>query len=178
MRPLAPGDVILVRTPQLNWFQRMIGRLIRLGAALEDKPNLVNHVAIVWGTDQMGVQWCIEAQAGGVSWGLTSAYDNQYMISNADESKDDEQRAAIVAAAVGMLGISYDWEAIGVDALEALHLSSLWRMRQWGDKPPAHVVCSSLADYVYAKVGLLHPGDGRLTTPADWYELFLAHGWH
>jgi hypothetical protein len=177
MQPLNPGDVILVRTPAYNWLQRLIGRLIRLGAALEDKPNLVNHVAIVWKTDLMGVLWCIEAQAGGVGQYDVARYDNMYLVSNAAEVKTDAQRAEIVRVAEAMLGTSYDWEAIGVDAAEALHLGALWKLREWSSRPPAHVVCSSLADYVYDKVGLAHPGDGRLTTPADWYELFLAKGW-
>lgn len=174
---VAPGDVVVVRTPSLSWWDRWASFLIRFGAALRDEPNLCNHVAIVHHADPVtGDVWLIEARPGGVGWATLASYDNKYLVSNWAEMKTDEQRQAVCDAAVGMLGVRYDWNAILGDAEEALHLAALWRGWSSGGAP-AHVVCSSLADWLYGKVGLAHPGNGRLTTPGDWYELFLTKGW-
>ena len=62
--------------------------------------------------------------------------------------------------------------------MKAIRADRLWKAKGYGaDEVPAQVVCSSLADYVYSKVGLASPdmvdGDGvRFTTPADW-DLFI-----
>lgn len=174
---LQPGDVVAVRSTSRNFWQRLFARLIRFGAALEDKANLVNHIVIVHHRDAAGVLWGIEGRPGGVGWVDLAEYDNKYLASNTAEPKSANQREDICGYAMGLLGVAYDWLAIGVDATTAAHLTELWGDREWGDRPPAHVVCSSLADYVYDRVGLAHPGNGRYTTPADWYELFLTNGW-
>lgn len=173
-----PGDVIAVRTPDTTWWDRWSSRLIRLGAALRDEDNLVNHVAVVHHTDAAGTTWAIEGRPGGVGWTDVAGYDNPYFLSNAGLAKTDEQRAQICKAAEGMLGVRYDWAAIGMDALEAVGLDGLWRSHVYGDKPPAQVVCSALAAYLYWKLGLPCPNKPwRTTTPADWAELILAKGW-
>jgi hypothetical protein len=177
MRQVAPGDVLVVRTPAGGFWARVASVLIRLGAGLELKPNQVDHVAIVHHVDADGVTWVVEGRPGGVGWAVASEYDNPYLVTNADESKTDAQRQRICELARGLLGVAYDWTAIAVDGLEALHLTHLWGDDSWGPKPPAHVVCSTLADYAYTEVGLKHPGNGRRTTPADWAALFITYGW-
>jgi hypothetical protein len=181
---LKPGDVIVVRTPDHGFWDRLTSRLIRLGAGIEDKPDMENHVAIVHHTDASGTKWVIEARPGGVGWADIREYDNPYTISNAAQEKADSQRAAICAAAEGMLKVSYDWGAIIHDGLRILHLVSLWADKSWDNgKPPAHVVCSSLASYIYEECGLAYPElkggvkSIRFTMPADWAEWIIKQGW-
>ena len=175
---LLPGDVVLVRTNGLA------GLLIRFGAALLDRPNVHNHVAIVSHRDEAGTLWGVEARPGGVGWvDMANYVADVYTISNAEQPKTDAQRAAIVQAAESMLQTPYDWTAIAADAMKAIRADRLWKAKNFGaDEVPAQVVCSSLADYVYAKVGLANPGmvDGdavRFTTPADWDLFIETKGW-
>jgi hypothetical protein len=175
---LLPGDVVLVRT------EGLAGLLIRLGASLLDRPNVHNHVAIVHHRDPSGTLWGIEARPGGVGWIDMEGYlGDPYTTSNADQPKTPQQREQIAAVAESLLQTPYDWAAIAVDAMKAIRADRLWKAKSYGDgEVPAQVVCSSLADYVYAKVGLASPGliDGdavRFTTPADW-DLFIdTKGW-
>lgn len=170
---LLPGDVVCVRTTGFA------GLLIRLGAALLDRPNMRNHVAIVHHRDAAGVLWGVEARPGGVGWvDMDNYLASPFTISNAEQPKTDEQRTAIAQAAESMLQTPYDWTAIAADAMKAIRADRLWQAKSYGEgQVPAQVVCSSLADYLYAKVGLANPGmvDGdavRFTTPADW-DLFI-----
>jgi cell wall-associated NlpC family hydrolase len=175
-----PGDLLLTRD------RRIWAWLIRLGAALGDKPNTWNHVIIASHTDEAGTFWGIEARPGGVGWvDLAPWLANRWTIHNADQPKTAEQRGQIVAVAKGMIGTRYDWAAIAADAMHAIGDSRLWRLRAWNDVDgvPAHVVCSSLATWVYMHVGLAEPvpdlqrARWRWSTPADWAEFILRHGW-
>ena len=174
---LQSGDVIIVRTGG-GWLARVAARLIRLAAALRDQDDLINHVAVVHHTDAAGTLWAIEARPGGVGWVDVARYQNQYLLSTARQPKTDAQRQQVCAAAAGMLGIGYDWHAIGMDAAEMIGLNRLWQDHTWGDDPPAHVVCSALASWVYHRAGLDTPATPwRTTTPADWAEYVLAARW-
>lgn len=172
-----PGDIIVVRTPDKGFWTKLADRLIRFGAALKDQSDLENHVVVYHHCDSNGTMWGIEGRPGGVGWVDVSRYANPYALSNAVQPKTPEQRALICKASEGLLGVEYDWTAIGLDTLQSLSLINLWKNRGWGDKPPAHVVCSSLADYIYRKVGLDSPGLGRFTTPAGWAEFIINQGW-
>lgn len=174
----APGDVIVVRTPQHHWYGRLASRLIRLGEALRDKPNLDNHVAVVHHVDPAGTLWAIGAGPNGVGWTDVSVYDNPFFLSNEAQPKSSLQRDQVCAAAEGLLGVAYDWTAIGMDAVEAVALSRLWRSHPFGTAAPSHIVCSALASWVYQKVGLPAPAaPWRTTTPGDWSEFVLTQGW-
>ncbi len=178
MEPVQPGDVLCVRGPDRSWWDRWVGRLIRLGAALRDEPNLDSHVVIAHHTDAAGTHWGIEGRPGGVGWVDLAVYDGPYVVTNATQPKTPDQRAAVCAAAVGLLGTGYDWAAIGMDTLDALHLDALWRDHTWGDQPPAHVVCSALATWVYQHVGLASPRvPWRTSTPGEWTAWILEKGW-
>lgn len=169
---LLPGDVLVCRTNDTG------GELIRLGAALKDKPNLDNHVALVHHRDPAGNLWVLEARPGGVGWEVASKYDNPYLLTNVEQPKTDTQRRQVCALAVGMLRVGYDWAAIGMDAAQALHLDGLWRVKDFGDEPPAHVVCSSLVWWLYRQAGLaVPPVPGRTVTPADFADWILRRGW-
>jgi hypothetical protein len=169
---LLPGDVLVCRTNDTG------GELIRLGAALEDKASNDNHVALVHHRDPAGTLWVIEARPGGVGWADAEQYDNPYLLTNVEQPKTGDQRRQVCTLAVGMLRVGYDWAAIGMDAAQALHLDGLWRVKDFGDAPPAHVVCSSLVAWLYRKAGLAEPaGRQRTTIPADWADWILRRGW-
>jgi hypothetical protein len=170
---IEPGDLIVTRGNGWGSF------LIRLGAALRDRPNLINHVAIVHHTDAKGVTWCIEGRPGGVGWRQASDYlKSPYTISNAAQPKTLAQRKDVCAGAVAMLGTPYDWEAIAQDAAGAFGLDDVWQLKFGkAGSVPGHVVCSSLAAYLYASCELQHPAGDREVTPADWLALWIERGW-
>lgn len=170
-----PGDILCTRSG--GW----TSRLIRLGAALLDRPNTVNHVVIVTHTDDAGTLWGIEGRPGGVGWVAARRFlSAPYTLTNAAQPKTDEQRAQTALAAQSMLGVGYDWLGIAADTALALRLKPLWSQDWHGLGPPAHVVCSSLADWVYEHVGLASPGGltgTRYTTPADWAAFITERQW-
>jgi hypothetical protein len=166
-----PGDVLVVRTT--GWAAEMI----RLGEALEDKPNVANHVAVADHADANGTLWGVEGRPGGVGWVDLAAYlASSWTTSNAAQPKTDEQRRLVTVTMRGMLGDRYDWEAIAADAAEDLHLGELWL--------PDHglvrgeTVCSALAAYGHDKAGLPRPpGRERTVQPSNWEEWCLTRGW-
>lgn len=169
-----PGDVLLVRGGG------RLGRWIRFGAALRDQSDTWNHVIIATHADNTGTRWGIEARPGGVGWTtLVDIVNDRSTISNVVQPKTDEQRTAVVDVARGLLGTPYDWAGIIADAMAAINAPRLWALRRsFGTAPPAHVVCSSLASWVYEHVGLAHPPvDDRTSTPADWADWILRQGW-
>lgn len=175
---IQPGDVLVVRTPATTWRHRIAGRLIRFGAALRDQANLNDHVIVAHHADTAGTLWAIEARPGGVGWVDVAELAEGHLLSNVDQPKTDVQRQQVCAAAEGLLGVGYDWAAIGMDVVEALSLERLWRDHPWGDRPPAHIVCSALASWTYARAGLAGPAaPWRTTTPGDWSEFVLTRGW-
>jgi hypothetical protein len=109
-----------------------------------------------------------------VTWPLTNANNTQ--------PKTDDQRAQLAEIMVEMLGRPYDWRGIAEDTRQALHL--VWGRSlalEWAEgEIPGQVVCSSLADFAYEKVGLQNPGGGKITratTPGDWDAWMIEHDW-
>jgi cell wall-associated NlpC family hydrolase len=175
---IRPGDVLCTRNENGK-----AAKVIRFGAALLGKPNVVNHVAIYMGVSEDGKDRVIEANPGGVGWKDAHAYmrDN-WTMDNREQPKTLEQREQIIEAAKAMLGTPYDWFGIGQNAMEAIRAPDLYRSDAWKDvDTPEQVVCSSLADWVYGEVGLANPGKtdhgDRITTPGDWAEFILAKAW-
>jgi hypothetical protein len=173
-----PGDVVLVRTR--GW----VGAAIRFGAALLGRPNLHSHVAIMHHVDAAGVPWGIEGRPGGVGWVDMADYlADSHSTSNNGQPKTADQRTKVAEVAYSLLKVPYDWSAIARDVLQALRLDRLWHAKDYGDKSvPGALICSALADYTYAKVGLASPGvtdgDGiRFTTPADWDVFIETKAW-
>jgi hypothetical protein len=56
-------------------------------------------------------------------------------------------------------------------------LAKVWKWH--GGALPGHVVCSSLADILYQRVGWAHPAAGteRFCMPADWWAWNNNQGW-
>jgi hypothetical protein len=76
-----------------------------------------------------------------------------------------------------LIGVAYDWRAIAADAFTSFHLRLPGWDPQWRGTVPAHVVCSSLAAYAYAKAGLPCPAGDRSVTPGDWDSFVLTKAW-
>lgn len=176
-RNLDVGDVICTRsdTRQSAW--------IRFQAAVMGRPNTVNHVAIYMGPGSDEVPRVIEARPGGVGWRDAASYlEDYWTIDNSEQPKTARHREKIGNAALALLGTPYDWVGIGQNAMEAIHAPDIYRHKRWKDgKSPDHVVCSSLADWVYAEAGLANPGKtdrgDALTTPGDWAEFIVTKAW-
>lgn len=169
--PVLPGDVLAVRTPggilTGQWW-------IRFGAALLNKPDLSNHIAIVHHTDTKGTVWCIEGRPGGVGWRDASDYlSSRWTLTNAAQPKTNAQRKIIADGAVAMLGTPYDWAAIVGDGLDDLHLWDPVHGQVHGE-----TVCSALAAFLYDKGGVLRPKGGeRAVQPSSWDEWIITRGW-
>lgn len=175
---LNPGDVVAVNTgnaPQDD--------LIRLGALLDGTPAPANHVVIVHHRDEAGTLWGIEGRPGGVGYVDMAKYTGsvlaKYGNSNTALPRTAVQSTAVCEAAMSMLGTPYDWAGgIFADAFKTMHLAELataldkwWGWHDGTSLRPAHVVCSSLAQWVYRHLGLPCPevADAELCTPADWW---------
>lgn len=175
MTAVAPGDVLALRTPG-NW--KTSQWWIRFGAALRNKPNLSNHICVAHHYDANHTLWGIEGRPGGVGWVDCSQYlKSAGLLTNADQPKTDAQRAAVAKTMETMLHTGYDWEAIVVDGAADLGVDVAGWEPDWDNGVPAHVVCSSVAQYAYVKAGLKVPAGGRYCQPADWDEFILGKGW-
>jgi hypothetical protein len=171
------GNVLVTRSG--GW----AGLMIRLGAAFRDKPNLGNHVAIYHHTDHTDdgdVPWGIEGKPGGVGWvDLRGYLASKWTVANDAQPMTDAQRATIAGTCEAALGTPYDWRAIAADAFDALRIPQLFADNWHGRGAPGHVVCSSLAAWVYDEVGLAHPTPDaeRYCKPADWSAFIITEGW-
>jgi hypothetical protein len=175
----APGDVWTVRTGGIA------AKLIRFGTALRylfagnPAPWRDNHVVIVIKLTD-GVWWGIEGRPGGVGWAdLTGYLNDPATVSNQDQPKTDAQRAAIVALVPQVLGTPYDWDAIMASAATDLHLPELFNGNpsKWGTTVPGHVICSSVASWMYDHLGMKAPTEGPDTQPSDWTLFDIQKGW-
>jgi hypothetical protein len=176
MTKLDIGDVICTRSE--GWQAKMI----RFGAGLIGKPNTVNHVAIFMGPGSDGRDRVIEGRPGGVGYKDAKRYlADSWTLNNAKQPKTNLQRAQIATATKALLGTQYDWVGIGQTVMEAINAPDLYRTKSWlNDASPDHVVCSSLADWVYADVGLANPNKitaDKITTPGDWAEFIVTRAW-
>jgi len=171
--PVLPGDVLCVRTTGIP------GEMIRLGASLEGKPDLENHIAVVHHQNPDGTWRGIEARPGGVAWAdMTPYLESHWTLSNCGQPKKPAYRAMVCSVVEQMLKTSYDWDAIAQDALIDLHIPDVWA-EKWNGKTPDHVVCSSLAAWAYHKAGLAAPTteDMAHIQPADWTQFILLNGY-
>jgi len=171
---LQPADLLIVRTGGFA------ADMIRLGAALSNKPNISNHVAIFHHWDDNGVPWALEGRPGGVGWQDARPYiASHWTLTNCGQQVSGGSRADACARAVRMLGTRYDWKEIGGDALEDLHVR-LWDQPMPHGLAPGEVVCSSFAAWLYEQEGWAHPdtGDEGFCTPADWDRFVMTSGYN
>src|SRR5690348_58207 len=94
---LKPGDVLAVRGGGLA------GDLIRLGQALDGKPNVSGHIAVMhhW---TGGVPWGLEGRPSSVGWVDLRAYiGNAWTLDNcAQPGRTDAARAMVARDAEAM----------------------------------------------------------------------------
>lgn len=178
MITVSPGDVVAVRS------SNFVSVAIRFGAALLDKPNLSNHIAVVHhlttNPDGSTTLWGIEGKPGGVGWiDMTGYLNSKWTLGNNNQPKTIDQIDHICKVMEAMLGTAYDWAAIAADAFEAMHLPALFGEHWSKSGTPGHVVCSSVAAYAYLQAGLKHPNlnDERRCSPGDWNEFIITRGW-
>jgi hypothetical protein len=181
---ISPGDILAVLESD-----SFFSKLIRIGAWLQRKPNICDHVVIVTGQGDDGIWRGIAGSPDGVGIVECARYlSDPRTRSNHDQPKPDDnsQMATFQAVCAKALGIQYDWAAIVQDTFDALHISELsdildrlWRWPTESDKLPGHVVCSSLAAAVYKYVGWQHPevGNERDCAPSDWWAWSDKRKW-
>jgi len=171
---LAPGDLLICDGSAAT------SKLIEIGAVLDGQPA-ASHVAVFHHVDSNGTAWAVEGRPGGVGWRDAHDYGaDPRTVTNAAQPKTGGQRAEVCLYAVKLLGVGYDWVGgIAEDAALALHVPQLWKPDPVTGQVPGHVVCSSLAAWVYARAGLASPkpGDWEHTTPGDWAMFTEQHGW-
>jgi hypothetical protein len=173
--PPQPGDVLVTDGTTGT------AKLIEVGAVLQGEPA-ASHVAVLHHADDAGVPWAIEGRPGGVGWADARAYlRGPRTVANVLQPKTQAQRAQVCALAVKLLGTPYDWlGGIAEDAFNALGLGALWAEKDPATGlVPGHVVCSSLAAWVYDRVGLgaPKPDDWRHVEPCDWSAYISGQGW-
>jgi hypothetical protein len=156
--------------------------MIRVAEALEGRPAVANHVAVITHQDQLGRWMGIEGRPGGVGpVDCTPWLTDPRTRGNSAQPRPGGQQAvaAFLASCAKSLGIAYDWVGIAEDGLDALHLHDLstaidplWRWPSHGGLLPGHVVCSSLAAMLHEQAGWPHPdlGHERTCEPADWWD--------
>jgi hypothetical protein len=183
--PAAPGDVLAV------WSSNSAsGTLIRVGAVLRGRPGVANHVAVITHADQRKRWIGIEGRPGGVGpVDCTHWLTDSRTRSNHGQPRPggDRARDTFLGSCAQSLGIAYDWTGIAQDVLKACKLEDLaaaidplWRWpTDKHDVLPGHVVCSSLAAMLYARVGWARPeaGKERTCTPADWWNFSDQRQW-
>ena len=173
---LGIGDVLCTRGG--GW----VSKVIRIGAVLQNRGADVGHVAVYVGEGSDGRPRVIEGRPGGVGYRDAKSYlKDHWTIDNRAQPKTEEQRALVLDGAVAMLGTPYDWVGIGQDAMLAIDAPHIYdKAVKDGAPSPDHVVCSSLADWLYHKAMLASPGPkhwDRHTTPGDWAEFIIAKAW-
>lgn len=170
---LEPGTILVTRsTGRGGWW-------IRFGAAIRNRPNLGNHVAVVHHVDGQGTLWVLEGRPGGVGWRDAKGYlDSKWTMTNADQPLNPAQRASIAKQMEAIIGTAYDWQSIVADGAADLGLHLPGWDAKWKDGEVAgHVVCSSAAEYAYAKAGVPHPSGDKGCQPSDWSEWIITRGW-
>lgn len=171
---LRPGAVIVTATDDLGgWF-------IRLRSKLLGTDGQHNHVAIFSHVDSTGRPRGLEGRPGGFGWANLDRYLNHPgTVTNATQPLTDGQRDHIVRQAVAIIGLAYDWQAILAFAAGTARLPFL--PHEWpSDGVPSHVVCSSVADYLYEGAGAANPGGDavtRRTDPAAWGDFITHQRW-
>jgi hypothetical protein len=172
---VGPGDVLAVRVADV------FGEVIRFGAGLIDLPNLSSHIAVLDHQDKNGTWWAIEGRPGGVGWQDATAYLNSpHTITNRNQAKTIPQRNLVCAGMKQALGTGYDDLAIVEDGMRDVGLQITWD-DMWKTTPgapsPAHVVCSSVAVWMYHLAKLLYPAnvDMAHVQPGDWDKFILEN---
>jgi uncharacterized protein YycO len=141
-----------------------VGRLISLGEFLcGDGFTRYEHAFLVLDNGEL-----IEAQPGGAVIRPLTEYDQRDVLFVAPAGLTDEQRAAVVAAAVGYLGTPYSFLDYAAIAAHRFRLPIPGLRRYVAST--GHQICSQLVDQCYLDAGVHLFDDGRWpgwVTPGD-----------
>ncbi|WP_431679392.1 hypothetical protein [Kitasatospora sp. KL5] len=150
-----------------------VGRLIRVGQWLNGDGFADYEHAFVY----VGGGELVEAQPGGAELRPLSVYDRRSALwSSGRYDLTDAQRAAIVAAARGYVGVGYsvaDYFALAAHRFR-LPVGPLIKNYVASSR---HMICSQLVDQCYLDAGVHLFSDGRwpgYVTPADLAGLLLS----
>jgi hypothetical protein len=160
-----PGDIILVP------FAGPIGWLITLlQAVVAGDPSRYSHAAVV-----IDSEWAVQATFPRAEIAPLSELLARRPCAVLVVPPDaDYLRPRIVEAALGMVGVRYQFAAYLYIGLAKLRIRPRWLLRLLASR--AALICSALADRAWADAGLHCFTDGRpfgAVTPGD-----LAHvGW-
>lgn len=155
-----PGDFAVAR------LDGRIGRLIRFGQWLNgDGFADYEHAFVYVGDDQL-----VEAQPGGALLRPCSVYEGRPALwSSGHVALTPEQRAAVVAAACGYVGVPYSVLDYFALAAHRFHLP-IGPLIKGYVADSRHMICSQLVDQCYQDAGVALFDDGRwpgYVTPAD-----------
>lgn len=142
------------------------GRLIRLGQWLNgDGIADFEHAFVLVSNDEL-----VEAEPGGARLASLSEYDGrQVRWSSGHFELTDDQRAAIVAAARGYVGVPYSFLDYAALAAHRFRLPGGPLLKGYV-ADTRHQICSQLVDQCYRDAGVQLFHDGRwpgYVTPAD-----------
>ncbi|MER8186950.1 hypothetical protein [Kitasatospora sp. NPDC094015] len=143
-----------------------VGRLIRIGQWLNGDGFLdFEHAFVLVDDDHL-----VEAQPGGAELRPASVYrDHPMLWSTGIVPLTDEQRGAVVAAALGYQGVPYSFADYAALAAHRFHLP-VGPLIKGYVASTKHMICSQLVDQCYHDAGVRLFRDGRWSgyvTPAD-----------
>lgn len=140
-----------------------IGRLIRIGEWFNgDGFSQYSHAGVLLDDDTI-----LEAEPGGARIRPMTEYPADLLVWSTWDLTPG-QRASIVGAARGLLGVPYSFADYAALAVRRLHLPFPGLRRYIASS--GHMICSQLTDEVYRRAGLHMFRDNRWpgdVTPAD-----------
>ncbi|WP_042365354.1 hypothetical protein [Streptacidiphilus neutrinimicus] len=165
VQPL-PGDFAVTSV------KGRVGFLISVGEWLNgSRFGHWDHAFVYVGDDQL-----VEAEPGGARLASLDEYQGRVVAwSTGHIELTEEQRAAVVTAARGYIGVPYSAADYMALALWHFHVRIGWARRVMGSR--ASMICSELTDAAYDDAGVHLFADGREpgdVTPADLALLIKA----
>jgi uncharacterized protein YycO len=158
-----PGDFGIVP------MRRPVGMLIRIGQWITRDSFADYEHAFVYVNDGM----IVEAMPGGAIISRASNYSSTRTLTY---RCPDDKSAAIVIAAMGLLGTPYSFADYLALAAVRFRLPFGGLLRQYVASSK-HMICSQLVDEAYLRAGVHLFDDGRLpgdVTPVDLYILIMV----
>jgi hypothetical protein len=149
-----------------------VGLAIRLGQwAYDGTFRDLEHAFVYVGDGHV-----VEAMPGGAQFNLLSEYSDREILWSSGKLRDwtdeDKQRAAIVSAAKGYIGVPYSFLDYGAMVAHRLHLPAPGLKRYIASSK--HMICSQIVDQCYLDAGYRLFTNNRwpgYVAPSSLYEL-------
>lgn len=154
-----PGDYFVTK------IDGPVGLLVSVGEMLNgSRFGHWDHAGVYVGDGLI-----VEAEPGGARLaGLDEYAGRPVAWSTGHVDLTEAQRAAVVAAARGIIGVPYSFADYLSLALAHFHIRPAWLKRYISSN--RHMLCSQAVDYCYMQAGVHLFNDGRIpgdVTPAD-----------